>query len=273
MDIVEIIVALIVCATIYFSVRIFLQKRRRKKLLATPLSSTHRAIAAKAVPLFNRLPSPLCSRLEGLVNLFLDQVTFIGCDGLKITEEMRVVIAAQASFLIVNKENRWYDTLRTIMLYPAAFTSKQTTRDGHLESEQSIARLGESWKRGPVILSWQHSAYGAFIDKDGHNVVMHEFAHQLDEQTGVTDGSPLLDENHKANDWAAAFQEAYNRHTQATKKGSATLIDAYGATAPAEFFAVVVELFFEKPGELKEDEPKVYDELAKYFRLNPVEWI
>ena len=266
------ILLLLLAIGVILAIRWFLERARKEKLLKTPLSSTHRAIVVKAVPLFKRLPSPLNARLEGLINLFLDQTTFIGCDGLEVTEEMRVVIAAQASFLVVNKQNRWYDTLRTIMLYPDAFTSPQVTQDGHVETRENTARIGESWRRGPVVLSWKHSAYGAFLDKDGHNVVMHEFAHQLDEQTGVTDGAPLLDRDHKASDWAAAFREAFARHTTATDDGKRTFIDPYGATNPAEFFAVVVEVFFERPQALKEDEPAVYAELAKYFQLDPATW-
>lgn len=263
---------LIAIVSAFIAIYFFIKRKRRADLLNKALSPAHRAIALKSVPLFNRVPRPLRARLEGLINLFLDQVEIIGFEGLEITDEMRIVIAAQASFLLLNKENRWYDTLRTIMLYPAAFTSNQTTQEGHVETEKGAVRLGESWRRGPVVLSWQHSAYGAFLDKDGHNVVMHEFAHQLDEQTGVTDGAPLLEKDHKATDWAAAFQNAYDRHKHATTAGKATLIDAYGATAPAEFFAVVVELFFEKPDALKEDEPTVYEELVKYFKIDPVEW-
>lgn len=247
-------------------------RQRRKNLLKTPLPPDHKAIIAKAVPLSSRLPPALRTRFEGLINLFLDQVTFIGCDGLEVTDEMRVVIAAQASILVLSKENRWYKTLRTIMLYPDAFTSKQTSHDGHVETAKNQARLGESWQRGPIVLSWKHSAYGAFLDTDGHNVVMHEFAHQLDEQTGVTDGAPLLDRDHKASDWAKAFQDAFARHKKSTAKGRKTTIDPYGATNPAEFFAVVVETFFEQPENLKEDEPEIYTQLAKYFQLDPVRW-
>lgn len=268
----SVVLAILFVIVTGFLVRWYLKHARKAKLLKTPLLPEQHAVVSKAVPLTSRLPHTLQERFEGRINLFLDQINFIGCDGLDVTEEMRLVIAAQASFLVINKENRWYDTLRTVMLYPDAFTSKQTSHEGHVETRKNQARLGESWQRGPVVLSWKHSAYGAFLDTDGHNVVMHEFAHQLDEQTGVTDGAPLLDRDHKASDWAEAFQDAFGRHKRSTGAGHKTVIDPYGATNPAEFFAVVVEVFFEQPEKLFDDEPEIYKQLAKYFRIDPANW-
>ena len=250
-----------------------LKKRRRDALLATPLSPDHCKILRANVPIYKKLPEDLRARFEGLINLFLAEFKFYGQSGFEITDEVRVTIAAQAALPVLNKENRWYSSLKTIHVYPGAFKSKLTEHDGHLHTTRDQARSGESWSKGPVVLSWEHAAYGAFIDSDGQNVVLHEFAHQLDEQTGVTDGAPLLDKDQNASEWARVFQDAYGRLVEDVRAGRATFLDAYGATSPAEFFAVATEFFFEKPEHLREEEPALYEQLTQYFRLDPVSWV
>ena len=143
------------------------------------------------MPIIRRLPADLQTRLEGKINLFLDQVSFHGCDGLVVTKDMELSIAAQASLVVVNSD-AWYHTLRTILIYPGAFKSQKTDQDGYVVTQSEPIRSGESWARGPVVLSWAHSEQGAENEFDGHNVVFHEFAHQLDNLSGHTDGAPLL---------------------------------------------------------------------------------
>ena len=264
---------ILLLAALAFGARVLFKRRRRTRLLAAPLSAAHKAILVKRVPLYEKLPEDLRPRLEGLVNRFLDEVRFYGAEGVEISDEMRVTIAAQASFLIVNKPNRWFHTLRTIHVYPAAFKSKLTEIKDHVHSERDQARSGESWAKGPVILAWDHAAYGAFVAHDGQNVVFHEFAHQLDEQTGVTDGSPLLDRDQSASRWARVFQDAFERLQRDAANGGANVLDTYGATNPAEFFAVATEVFFERPHDLRAQEPDLYGELAQYYRLDPVRWV
>ncbi|MBT8472217.1 MAG: zinc-dependent peptidase [Marinicaulis sp.] len=249
--------------------------RRRQRvamLLATPLSDGLRRILKKSMPVFNRLPTEERSRLEGLINRFLSEVKFFGGGDFEVTEEMRVLIAAQACLLIVNQPDRWYKTLETIIVYPSAFKARERTYDGALELEHDSVRAGESWGRGPVVLSWDHAAYGAFIDHDGQNVVLHEFAHQLDDLTGSTDGSPPLARDHRVSDWARAFRASYERLREDAGAGRETFLDPYGATNPAEFFAVATETFFEKPDAMKREEPAVHAELVRYFRLDPAQW-
>ncbi|MEM9617816.1 MAG: M90 family metallopeptidase [Pseudomonadota bacterium] len=270
MNIVLIIV--IAAAGLYLGGRWARQRRRREALLAAPLSAAHKAIVVKRVPLYEKLPDDLQAKLDGLMNRFLDEVKFFGQEGVEITDDMRVTIAAQACVLIVNKENRWFTSLKTIHVYPAAFRSKLVGVEGHVHSERSETRSGESWAKGPVILAWDHAAYGAFVAHDGQNVVMHEFAHQLDEQTGKTDGSPLLDKDHDAARWARVFQTAYGRLRDDIASGQANVLNGYGATNPAEFFAVATEMFFERPRDLRAQEPALYGELKQYYRLDPAAW-
>ncbi len=168
------------------------RRRMRAVLLAQPLSDWAWTAVADEVPLTRRLPTALRARFEGKVNLFLHQVEFIGCDGLEVTDEMRLSIAAQACLLVANSD-AWYRDLRTVLVYPGGvFQSLRQERQGYVVTERRTVRLGESWQHGPVVLSWQHSEAGALDEGDGRNVVLHEFAHQLDGLSGQTDGAPLM---------------------------------------------------------------------------------
>lgn len=266
------IIAGLVIILLIFAGRYVMQRRRRKQLLAAPLAPEHARILEKRMPLYAKLPADLRANLDGLVNRFLDEVKFFGYEGVEITDEVRVTIAAQACMLLINKENRWFSSLETIHVYPTTFRSKINKVDGHVHSERRQSRLGESWAKGPVVLAWDHAVYGAFCPHDGQNVVMHEFAHQLDEQTGVTDGAPLLDKDQSATRWAVAFRSAYRRLIRDLETGKANVLDAYGATNPAEFFAVATEMFFERPCELREQEADLYKELSQYYQIDPASW-
>jgi Mlc titration factor MtfA (ptsG expression regulator) len=245
--------------------------RARAALLATMLTDHQREIVARQVPLLRRLPPELRQRLEGKMNLFLEQVSFHGIRGLEVTEEMELSIAAQACLLIVNTD-MWYDNLRTILLYPGAFKSRQSRHSGFVVTEKEIVRTGESWNRGPVILSWAHSMAGSLNDHDGHNVVLHEFAHQIDDMSGHLNGIPLLGREQSFAEWERVFLNAFETHVRAVERGHKTVIDPYGAEGYEEFFAVSVEVFFERPRALKEEAPGVYEQLSRLFRLDPVTW-
>ena len=255
------------CFLIY---RYWSKKRTVTRLFAQPLSEEDRAIIEKEVPLVKRLPSELRSKLEGKINRFLDQVEFYGCNDFEIDYTMRLSIAAQACLLVVNTD-AWYDTLRTILIYEGAFKSRNIQQEGYVVTERETVRIGESWARGPVILSWEHAEKGA-ERRDGYNVVFHEFAHQVDGLSGHTDGAPLLNPDQDFADWERVFVGAFKRHLDEIARGQKTLIDAYGATAIEEYFAVVVELFFERPVDLQAEEPEVYEQLSQLFKLDPMTW-
>ncbi len=249
-----------------------LKKRQtRNRLLSMDLTDRERAIIAEAVPLTTKLPKDLRPAFEGRMNVFLEQVTFHGYEGLELTEEMQLSIAAQACLLVVNSPS-WYENLRTILVYPTAFRSKQHRREGHVMLEQETVMLGQSWSRGPVVLSWAHSKQGALNDEDGHNVVLHEFAHQLDDLTGRTNGLPILRKGQSFARWEKAMLDAFNKHVALVEKGRKTFIDPYGATGHEEFFAEAVVVFFEKPAKLQLQEPALYEELATLLGLDPATW-
>lgn len=271
MPIFLILFVLFVLVTITFGFRFWSKRQTHIKLLRTPLSDHQIAIVSDQVPLVQKLPFEEQGRLEGKINAFLHQVKFIGCGGLEITEEMRLSIAAQACLLIVNND-MWYKHLSTILIYPGAFKSREKEYNGYVVTERETVRSGESWSRGPVVLSWSHSKQGAINDGDGQNVVLHEFAHRIDDLSGHTDGAPILNQGQSFADWERVFIKAYKRHVQSVEKGRKTVIDVYGAEGQEEFFAVSVEVFFEKPVALKREEPMVYQQLSELFRLDPTDW-
>ena len=265
------LVLILILGVVYVAHRVLTERSRQRALLAAPLTHEARALLDETVPLLRRLPPALRPALEGKMNRFLDQVAFVGCDGLEVTEEMRLSIAAQACLLIVNID-QWYDTLRTILIYPGAFKSQQKRYEGYVVTERDEIRAGESWHRGPVVLSWSHSARGASNGEDGHNVVLHEFAHQLDQLSGSADGAPVMNKGQSFTDWSRVFLDAFETHQKNVERGRRTVLDAYGATAHEEFFAVAVEVFFEKPAQLEAEEPEVYGQLVEMFRLDPARW-
>ncbi|MFW2350868.1 zinc-dependent peptidase [Qipengyuania sp.] len=247
------------------------RRRRRKTLLATPLTAEQREVVERLVPLVKRLPQPLREALEGKMNLFFDQITFRGINGLEVTEAMRLSIGAQACLLIVNSPV-WYDTLRNVLVYPSAFLTERGTHDGHFVHEGHHATLGESWARGPVVLSWDDALQGGLDAQDGHNVVIHEFAHQLDGLSGHVDGIPILRKGQAYAGWEQAMLDAYREHGERLDWGERTLIDPYGATNHQEFFAEAIVAFFEKPTALRSEEPALYAQLAQLLALDPARW-
>lgn len=255
----------------FLGYRSIAKRQRRKRLLATPLSREQRRIVAELVPIVRRLPPELHPKLEGKINLFRDQVTFHGKNDLAVNEAMELSIAAQACFLVVNSP-AWYDTLRTILVYPSAFYTRRGMHDGFVVNEREVTTLGESWARGPVVLSWDYALKGGLDDTDGHNVVIHEFAHQLDGLTGHTNGIPVLRKGQAYAGWEKAMLDAYDRHVERLRVGDMTLIDPYGATNHEEFFAEAIVTFFEKPRALRSEEPALYAELSQLLALDPAQW-
>ena len=254
-------------------VRKFQRKRRRERMKVEPFNPAWALILQQNLALYKHLPESLKHKLHGLINVFLHEKTFSGYNGLTINDEIRITIAAQACMLLLNRDGDFYPSLYNILVYPAAFKSMETTSDGVVHTEKQQARIGESWRRGHVVLSWQHSKSGAMDDDDGHNVVYHEFAHQLDHEDGAIDGTPVLDSAEDYQTWTKVFSQEYSRLREKIAANKKTLIDGYGATSEGEFFAVVTELFFERPRLFSREHPELYEALAKYYRLNPLEWL
>ena len=248
-------------------------RARREELIATPLPEGWRCFLEMNVPLFNRLPGELKQQVEGHAQILLEEKNFEGHDGLEMTDEIRVTIAGQASFLLLNQKEFFLDTLRSVIVYPSAYKAR-TVKLGvggiYTESEQTV--LGQSWDAGVVVLAWDNTRHSAANPNDGHNLVLHEFAHQLDQGSGATDGTPILQSRDRYGEWRRAMSQTYRDFLNDTDRGQKTVMDDYGATNPAEFFAVATETFFEKPRQLKKKRPELYDELCTYYRTNPLKW-
>lgn len=248
-----------------------MKQRKLARLLATPLTPEQRAIIAQLVPLVRRLPETLRPQLEGKINRFLDQITFHGINDVEVNDAMRLSIAAQACLLVVNSP-AWYETLRTVLVYPSTFSARRDTHDGYVVQEHDMHMAGESWARGPVVLSWDHALKGGLDAEDGYNVVIHEFAHQLDALTGDANGIPILRRDQAYAGWEKAMLDAYETHVAQVERGHDTLIDPYGATNHEEFFAEAIVTFFEKPRALRSEMPALYRQLSQLLALDPAEW-
>lgn len=225
------------------------------------------------MPLYKRLPPVSRELMHKRIALFVDTVRFEGCNGLELTEEMILTVAAQACLLVLHRDGIPYPKLKVVYLYPDSFSSIQKSVDSlGVVTEGRVHRLGESWETGTVVLSWSSIAQGARDIRDGNNVTFHEFAHQLDHEDGPTDGAPGLPSRAAYRSWAHVFSENYADFLELTDRGRKTVIDAYGATNPAEFFAVATETFFEKPTQLARKRPELYREMMNYYGLDPREW-
>lgn len=254
----------------------WLTERRRRRWRGQPFPAAWRAILQKRVPYLRALPADLQLQLKQHIQVFVAEKAFIGCAGLVITDEMRVTIAAQACLLILNRPRTdYYPGLRQILVYPGAFIVDKVHTDetGVLQDHHRQVLSGESWSQGQVILSWQDTLEGAATPDDAYNVVIHEFAHQLDQETGLANGAPNLPGRERYQRWARVMHEAYEQlQDEALHDDEASLFDHYGATDPAEFFAVASETFFERPGPLAERYPTLYHELCDFYRINPLSW-
>ncbi len=245
---------------------------RRRKLLSAGLSPEEKEILTRHVSLYRRLPEELKRELEGLVRVFLDEKSFEGCDGLAIDEEMKLVIAAQACVLLLNRKTNYFPKLETILVYPSAYFARAKKKIGSQLIEDEDARLGESWNDGSLVLAWEHVKNEANDLNDGQNVVLHEFAHQLDQEDGGADGAPPLEGRTSYIKWARVLRSEYESLKMKADMGTRDVINAYGATNPAEFFAVATEAFFEKPLTMKTRHPDLYEEFREYYALDPAAW-
>ncbi len=251
----------------------YLTERKRKQLRAQPFPAAWRDILQQRVPCVRALPADLQRQLQQQIQVFLAEKAFIGCDGLEITDEMRVTIAAQACLLILNRPADGYPNLRQILVYPGSFVVDRAHTDGIGIAHHARRVLsGESWSEGQVVLSWDDTLEGAAIPDDGHNVVIHEFAHQLDQETGEANGAPVLARRAHYKRWSQVLGAEFRLLQRRTALGVDTLFSDYGATDPAEFFAVISEVFFEQPQRMATEHPALYRELALFYRLDPLSW-
>jgi hypothetical protein len=250
-----------------------LRNRRRRQLTAMQFPQEWKTILERNVALYRYLPEDLREQLRNDITIFVAEKRFEGLGGLALTDEIKVTIAAEACMLLLNRENRYYPGLTSILVYPSAYVAEETAHiGGGIYVEGPVVRLGESWKHGSVVLAWDNIKQGALNPRDGHNVALHEFAHQLDQEDGMADGAPILGKQSSYRVWASIMSEEYERLRSGSAHHKKSVLDEYGATNPAEFFAVATETFFEKPRQLKRKSPYVYAELKEFYKVDPAEW-
>lgn len=245
------------------------KRRRRERLAAEPFPPEWVGILERNVPHYHRLTPADRRELQGRIQVFLAEKRFEGCGGLMITDEIRVTVAAYACILLLHRETDYYPLLVTILVYPQSFVVERYQKGpGGMPVEGLQTLAGESWRHGNVVLAWDAVKRAAFDLHDGHNVVFHEFAHQLDEEDGRTDGVPLLS-GRSYTAWARILGREYAQLMADAEQDRSTVLDTYGATNPAEFFAVASECFFDNAVRLREQHPQLYETLRQYYQQDP----
>ena len=223
------------------------------------------------VPLCRNFSVQEIQRLRELVTFFIHEKTIQGAGGLEITDRMRLIVAIQACIPILNLGMDYYEGWYAVIVYPVEFISQHQWMDtaGVMHTSERILS-GESWSAGPVVLSWKTIVSDTTDHTDGDNVVIHEFAHKLDMLNGATNGMPPLHQDMNAAEWTDALAHAYEDLSTKIRAGEPTVVDAYAATGPGEFFAVISEGFFEIPDCIQDTYPDVYRQLSQFYRQDPV---
>jgi len=252
----------------------WLKQQRRRRLRGRPFPKEWLKLIQRHVAFFPKLSASDRSELLGHIQVFLAEKRFEGCAGFAITDEVRVTIAAQACLLLLHRETDYFPHLLTILVYPLSYMVQEDHQVGeHVWESGTVSRLGETGRRmGSLVLAWGGVKHGAADPSDAKNVVLHEFAHQLDYENHAADGMPALATSEDQSAWSEVMGSEFASLRAADESGVPTLLDTYGATDPVEFFAVSVEAFFERPRALRTYHPKLYAELQNYFRQDPVEY-
>ncbi len=249
------------------------RKFRRRKILAEPFPGEWETYIQKSLPYYQHLNPEEQKRLRSLIQIFIAEKDWVGCNGLELTDEIRVVIAAHACLLILALPNDFYRNVETILVYPTTVVSPERSTS-FFEIPTSPVRgpfpiLGEAHHQGPVILVWDAIKKETRHPENGHNVVYHEFAHKLDMLDGSADGTPPLATAEEYQRWVKVCSRVYLELRDKVEKGKPVIIDSYAATNEAEFFAVVTEYFFNKPQSMKQHHPQLYEVLQGFYQQDP----
>jgi MtfA peptidase len=245
---------------------------KRKWLLRKSFPENWERMLINKVPVYRKLPNELQEKLKQRVVILLDEKHFEGCGGLTMSDEIRLVISAYASVLILEVTSDYYSGLQSILIYPDDYVAPVHHEDeGGIVSEGYESRQGEYWGAGSIVLSWNDIKRNLYTGSSG-NLIYHEFSHLLDDRYGLTagisdEGKPIRDD-----EWTHTFAKAYRKLIHHARTGKPTVLDPYGATNPAELFSVATEAFFEKPQNLKRELPGLYGMLKSFYQLDPLTW-
>ncbi len=242
----------------------------RRQLLDEPFPAEWLSYLHKNVGHYHRLSEGEQAKLRDDLRVFIAEKNWEGCGGLQITDEIKVTIAAQACLLVLGMEHECYDRVKSILVYPRGYRAPSGSEGATgVIYEGGQERAGEAWYRGPVVLSWADVLAEGQNPGSGHNLVFHEFAHQLDMLNGVIDGTPPLRDSEQHRRWQEVMTQEYERLIEESERGRATLLDQYGTKDEGEFFAVATECFFDRPIDMRRRHPRLYEILREYYRQDP----
>ena len=257
---------------LYWLIKPRLVTKRRGRVRKRPPPEGLEDVLSRNVGLYSLLPEDLRAELHGHINVFLNEKRFLGVGGQEITNEVCFTVAGIACMLLLNREPTYFPGFSSILIYPDTYETTQVDYDGAVEVHKRSSRAGESWHRGPVVLSWGDVLRGASNSSDGYNVVLHEFAHKLDEENSGTNGLPILHEIDHYEEWAEVLGREYRSLEDRVARRKNKVIDDYGLTSPPEFFAVATESFFEKAAAMQKRLPDLYAQLKKFYVVDPAAW-
>ncbi|MDZ7717610.1 MAG: M90 family metallopeptidase [Balneolaceae bacterium] len=243
---------------------------RRKWLLYQSFPESWQEILYTEVPYYSQLPDNLKQTLRNHLVIFMDEKLFEGCNGLEMTEKKKVIISAYACVLLLGEPAGYYSDLQSILVYPDDYMAPvREEREGGVISEGTQARKGESWDLGSIVLSWDDIRENIKNQSSVHNLIFHEFAHQLDHQYGLTAGIGEYGEIFRDDEWTRILAHVYKTLQYKERRRINSVLDFYGATDPAELFSVATESFFLHPHQLREEFPKLYDVLKSFYNIDP----
>lgn len=256
----------------FFSLSIFSYVRRRK-FFSAPFPGAWEKILRRNVPLYSKLPKRFHPQYHRRIKEFLSKKTFEACGGLTtVSDEIAVTIAGNAAFLVINRNGPAWTTLQSVLIYPDSFSAPgldEDEQENGLITRDDTPRDGESWTYGSVVFSKKRILRDIALHGNGQNVILHEFAHQIDSDDGIAGGRPAF----SAHATTLAWQERAEIEIARLRSGDPTsVIDEYGAENPAEFFATSVEAFFENSVAMRRAHPELYALLTELFGLSPADW-
>lgn len=242
---------------------------RRKWLLRRPFPQSWQQILEKHVPYYRRLSEEMKQVLRNHIIIFMDEKLFEGCAGLEMTLEKKIIISAYASVLLLGEPAGYYPDLQTILVYPDDYMAPvQEENEGGIVSEGTEARKGESWNLGNIVLSWNDIRRNIRNSSAQRNLIFHEFAHQLDDQYGLTAGVSEQGTILREDEWTRILAGVFRSLQKKSRRGTTSTLDVYGATHPAELFAVATEAFFLRPHRLNAEFPKLYEVLKSFYNID-----
>jgi MtfA peptidase len=245
---------------------------RRRKLLAAPFPEPWREWLEANCRHWPYLPPEMQQRLQNVVKVMVAERSWSGASGLEVTEEMKVTISAQAALLVLGIDDFYFDRVSSIVIHRRRFESRTTNADLHSRFHQVMPVIGQAHQLGAVVLLWQEALAGARGRAYGSNLVLHEFAHHLDSLDGEMGGIPPQPSGEATERWRQVIDREYRQLVRDEERGEFTLIDDYGATNKAEFFAVATECFYEMPRAMSKEHAELYALLRDFYRIDPSQW-